>query len=313
MMRALQYLQPQAPLGVVEVENPVPGTDEVLVEMAYAGLNSMDAQLWLGVGGLRPPTPHVPGVEGSGWVDGRPVLVFGSGTGVRRWGVAAERAVVAKSAIFPVPRDLPLECAAVCGAAGATAMRLFELAEVKAGDCVLVYASAGGIGAMLVSLLANAGVRALGQIRDPGKAEVVRRAGGVPIVAGNPADLTDALGEIVPSVIVDPLGGAWTSVAVERVAVGGRIVSFGALAGPTTIDTLKFYRKCITLRGYSGLEEPEAHARCVASAMEAAADGRMLIAPLLRRYTLDNAIDAFEALRAGARGKIIVDLRSRPD
>jgi NADPH:quinone reductase len=309
-MRGLRYLEPKGPWNVAEFDDPIAGNGEVVVDMAFAGLNPIDALLWQGVGGLRPPTmPHVPGVEGAGWLNGKPVMVFGHGLGVQRWGAAAERAVVAGAAIFPVPAGLDLASAAVCGATGATAMRLFELSAARAGDCVLVYAAGGNVGSMLGSLLAAAGVQVLGQVRDPSKAKVVMRAGGQPVIAREPAEVSAALRGSIPTVVADPLGGAWTNAAIETIAAGGLILSFGALAEPVALDTLRFYRKGLTLRGYSGLQEPEAHARCIGLAMQAAAEGRMLIAPLLRAFPLARAVEAFEALRASEPGKIVIELR----
>jgi NADPH:quinone reductase-like Zn-dependent oxidoreductase len=79
----------------------------------------------------------------------------------------------------------------------------------------------------------------------------------------------------------------------------GRIVKFGALAGPMTLDTLTFYRKGLSMRGYSGLAEPHEHARCVAEALSTVAQKRLLVEPLLREYPLADAGDAFASLVAG--------------
>jgi NADPH2:quinone reductase len=233
---------------------------------------------------------------------------FGHGLGVKRWGTAADRVSVAPDAIFAVPQGLDLASAAVCGASGGTAMRIFELAQANAGECVMVYGAGGNVGFMLTSLLSQAGVHVLGQVRDPAKAGMVERAGGEPLVASDASEIVRQLGGVNPVAIADPLGGAWTQAAVDAAAVGGRILNYGALAGPMTLDTRAFYRKGLILRGYSGLSEPEAHARCVGLALQAAADNRIEVQAILRTFRLARGAEAFEALRSGATGKVVVAL-----
>jgi NADPH:quinone reductase-like Zn-dependent oxidoreductase len=79
-----------------------------------------------------------------------------------------------------------------------------------------------------------------------------------------------------------------------------------------TLDTLSFYRKGLSIRGYSGLAEPQAHARCVGEALNAVAEGRLHVEPLLRRYLFSEAGDAFAALAAGEAGRIVIALPGAP-
>lgn len=308
MMQALHFSEVGGACVAGEVEAQAAAEGDVVVDMAYAALNAIDAQIWRGLGGLAPPLPHVPGVEGAGWLDGKPVMIFGHGLGVTRAGTAAERVSVNPAALYPVHDGVDLAAAAVCGATGATAMRLFELVEASPGDLVVLYGAGGSIGTMLTSLLHSAGVDVIGQIRDPARAAAVEAAGAVPLVAADGDALVVQLAGRTPVAVVDPLGGAWTQAAVDILPPGGRIVTFGALAGPMTLDTLTFYRKGLTLRGYSGLSEPAAHARCVGEALAALADKRLLVEPLLRKYSLERAGDAFASLVAGEPGRILVEL-----
>jgi NADPH2:quinone reductase len=112
MMRALRYTEIGGACGV----------GEIVVDMAYAALNAIDAQIWRGVGGLSPSLPHVLGIEGSGWLDGKPVMIFGQGAVVVRHGAAAEQAVFSHATLYLVPEGVDPAAAAVCGATGATAV-----------------------------------------------------------------------------------------------------------------------------------------------------------------------------------------------
>jgi NADPH:quinone reductase-like Zn-dependent oxidoreductase len=171
--------------------------------------------------------------------------------------------------------------------------------DAKAGDLVVVYGVAVSIGTMLISLLRNSGVNVLGQVRDAGKAAAVEAAGARVLVACDETELLRQVAGEAPVAAVDPLGGTWTQAAVELLPARGRIVKFGALAGPMTLDTLTFYRKGLSMRGYSGLAEPHEHARCVAEALSTVAQKRLLVEPLLREYPLADAGDAFASLVAG--------------
>lgn len=307
-MQALKYAEVGGPCEIGGIQLRLPAEDEVVVDVVYAALNSIDAQLWRGVGALVPSMPHVPGIEGAGWLDGRPVMLFGHGLGVGRQGTAAEQVAVPRKAIFPVDEGVDLAAAAVCGATGATAVRLFELVDAQAADLVVVYAAAGSIGTMLISLLRSAGVEVIGQVRDSAKASAVEAMGAQPLVAKEGTALVRQIAGRTPTAVVDPLGGAWAQAAVDMLPAGGRIVTFGALAGPMTLDTLSFYRKGLSIRGYSGLAEPEAHARCVGEALNAVAEGRLEVEPLLRRYPFSEAAAAFSALVAGETGRIVIAL-----
>lgn len=311
MSRALYYSEIGGPRSLGGIDAVSATDSEAVVDIAYAGLNSIDGQISKGVGGLKPCSPHhIPGVEGSGWVDGKPVMVFGAGVGVIRSGTAAERITVPKAALFDVPEGLDLAHAAVCGAAGATAMRLSQLAEVSAEDIVVIHAAAGSVGFMLTSLLAGSGVRVVGQVRDQSKSKMVALAGGEAVVASNSEELSAKLADlkIEPAACVDVLGGSWTQASADVLRVGGRILTYGALAGPMTLNTLPFYRKGLTLRGYSGLSDPKSHADCVRLALQAAADKTMMVEPVIHKYPFAKGEEAFDAVLSGMPGKVLLDI-----
>src|ERR1700721_2440987 len=92
-----------APLRIENVEIPRPGPDEVLVEMAFAGVNPVDRYGATGVAAKDGPVPRTLGTEGSGPVDGKPVLVHGAGVGSLRDGLWASVAVVPSRAVTDVP------------------------------------------------------------------------------------------------------------------------------------------------------------------------------------------------------------------
>src|SRR5579875_1351466 len=91
------------PLEVEEVALAEPADGEVVVEMAFAGVNPVDRYQAEGRVAPHAPLPRTLGSEGAGTVDGRPVMVTGYGLGSTRAGVWATAAVVPEEALIPVP------------------------------------------------------------------------------------------------------------------------------------------------------------------------------------------------------------------
>jgi NADPH:quinone reductase len=307
-MRAAFYSEIGGPIVVADVAEPRPQPEEVLVDMAYAALNPLDMTVWQGRTPMQPAMPHSPGIEGSGTIDGRPVLLFGQGLGIVRSGTLAQRIAVPQEAVLPVPQGLDLKQAAICGAAIATAIRVAELASVEAGDLVLVLGGSGYVARAVISILSENGARVIGQTRSGDKAYLIRHAGGEPIIAATPDELRERLADARPKVIIDSLGGDWIAASSAAAAIRGRIVNYATQAGVvSTVDLLLYYRKCLTLRGYSGLGEPTEHRRCIMAAMDLLANGRLKVAePTV--LELNDASRGFRMLAEGSTEKLVIAL-----
>ncbi len=85
-VRAARLIEHGKPLEVQQVELPTPADDEVLVELAYAGVNPVDGYNAAGKVNPDGPLPRTLGGEAAGHLDGVPVVVSGRGLGaVARW------------------------------------------------------------------------------------------------------------------------------------------------------------------------------------------------------------------------------------
>src|SRR4051794_33465844 len=163
--RAARLHTPGKPLVVEEVDVPAPAEGDVVVDMAFGGVNPVDRYMAEGRVAPDAPLPRTLGMEGAGWVagDGRPVLVQGAGLATKRDGAWAERIVVPAAALTDVPDGVDLAEAAAMGVAGVTAWRTAtELARVTGDDRVLVLGASGGVGSILVSLCRSLGARVWG-------------------------------------------------------------------------------------------------------------------------------------------------------
>ena len=301
------------PLVVEEVEVRAPGDDEVVVEMAFGGVNPVDRYTAEGRVAPDGPLPRTLGMEGAGRRadDGRPVLIQGGGLGTTRDGAWAERVVAPAAAVTDIPDGVDLAEAAAMGVAGVTAWRTAtEQARVTASDRVLVLGASGGVGSMLVFLCRSLGARVWGQTGNPDKAAFITGQGAEEVVTAGAGELAAAVEPLAPTVVFDALGDGFSGAAIEALAPFGRLVSFGVSAGPMAeVNMQRLYRKALTVYGYGGLIEPiERMAAGKAAALAALADGQLKVA-VADVLPLGQVNDAFTALVDRAvSGKIVLDL-----
>ena len=204
------YGEPEV-LRLEEAERPAPAAGEVLVQVAATSFNPVDAGIRAGYLQQVFPIalPHVPGVDLAG-------RVAALGAGVTRWqvgdavigflsmvrdGAAAEFVTVPAEDLAPAPASIPLAHAAALPAAGQTAWQaLFEHAELKAGDRILINGAGGGVGGYAVQLAKRAGAYTIATA-GPRSADAVRAQGADQIVDYTATSVTAAVTEPVDAVL----------------------------------------------------------------------------------------------------------------
>jgi NADPH2:quinone reductase len=126
------------------------------------------------------------------------------------------------------PASLDFEHAAAMPLSGLTAYQmLFFAAGLTAGETVLVYAAAGGVGGFAVQLAVDAGAEAIGVASERNR-EYVLGLGASEVIDYTAGDVVDAVRAFVPAgvdVVVDTVGGDSLTRAVDAVRDEGRIVS----------------------------------------------------------------------------------------
>ena len=310
-VRAARLVAHGQPLEVQEVDLAPPAAGEVVVDMAYGGVNPVDRYGALGRVAPDGPVPRTLGTEGAGIVDGRPVMVRGHGLGTGRDGLWATQVVAPEGALIDVPDGIDLRVAAAMGIAGVTAWRcVTEKAQVVPEDRVLVLGASGGVGSAIVSVAASIGATVWGQTASHDKAAWVKERGAGQVVVTDADGLVAAAGDLRPTVVFDPLGGGFFGAAVELLAARGRLVPFGTSAGTTgEVPLQQLYRKALTVSAYAGLlERDDVLARHITDALGAVRDGRMEVV-IDRVLPLEGINEAFDLIAGrGVRGKLLVDL-----
>lgn len=293
-MRAVQATRPGGPevLAVVDLPDPVPEPEQVVVEVAAAGVNFIDT--YRRSGRYTTPFPHVVGAEGAGTV----VAVGDDVEGVRvgdvvGWvagseGSYVERARVLAEQVVPVPDGVPAEIAAALLLQGITAHYLVRSTfVVRPGHDVLVHAGAGGVGLLLTQLAVAAGARVITTVSTDAKEALSRAAGAADVVR---YDRMADLGRELPAVVRDLTGGHGVHVVYDGV---GAATFDGSLASLRRRGTL------VLFGGASGPVPPF-------DPMRLEAEGSLyLTRPTLRHYTADRdellwrARELFDAVLAG--------------
>lgn len=297
------------PLHTEQVDLPEPAPGEVVVDIAYAGVNPVDMYGAEGTVAADAPLPRTLGSEGAGTVEGRRVMVRGHGLGTARDGVWAAAAVVPRAALIDVPEGVDLEAAAAMGVAGVTAWRIVtELAQVKPDDTVLVLGATGGVGSVVVSVAHAIGATVAGQTGDADSAGWIKERGAGHVVVADAAGLAEAVARLRPTVVFDGLGGGFTGAAIEALEPHGRLVLFGTSAGPEgQVPLRSLYRKGISVLGYAGLlASDEVIGAATRDALEALAAGKLTM-PIGKTMPLTQVNEAFDLIRRReVRGKIVL-------
>lgn len=310
-VRAARLIEHGKPLELQEIELPTPADGEVLVELAYAGVNPVDGYNASGRVAADGPLPRTLGAEAVGHVDGAPVVVAGGGLGSVRDGVFAEAAVVPRDCVVGVPDGVALHDAAAVGIVGLTAYQVVEIAEIGPQDRVLVLAGSGAVGLAAISYAASKGAQVYGQTGNEAKADAIMATGATRAIVTDAAGLTAAAETFEPTVVLDSLAGEFTAAALAALMPRGRLVLFGGSAGPEgTIQLLQLYRKQQRILTYGGLIATTPERReGIAGALAAIAEGKMRIHIGAER-SLDEVNEAF-ALVTGRKvtGKVILKLR----
>ncbi|MFW5924684.1 MAG: NAD(P)H-quinone oxidoreductase [Myxococcota bacterium] len=246
-------------LGDLQVRDP--GPDEVLVEVAAAGLNRADILQRRGFYPAPPGVPEdVPGLEYAGTVRAVGTAVGAVAPGDRVMGIAgggamATHLVAHEREVLPVPDGMALVDAAAVPEVFLTAYdALFLQGGLGLGQAVLIHAAASGVGTAALQLARAAGVGTVGTSRTADKLERVRELGldhGVVVEEGQFASaVRERMGGRAPDVVLDLVGGAYLGENIKVVAPRGRIVVVGLLGGAKgTLPLARLLAKRIHLVG----------------------------------------------------------------
>jgi putative PIG3 family NAD(P)H quinone oxidoreductase len=245
-------------LEVQDVPAPQPGPDEILVRVRGTALNRADLLQRAGGYAAPPGVPqNISGLEFAG-------EVAESGTNARRWskgdrvmgiiggGAHAEFVAAHQNAVAAVPANLELTDAGAIPEVFMTAHDALRQAGFKAGDNVLIHAVGSGVGLAATQLVKALGGRAFGTSRTPDKIERAKEFG---LEAGTAlADLLAFAKDVTSGrgfdVVLDLNGGPYFAASLEAMALKGRLILIGGVAGgKTNVDLYQILGKRLHVIG----------------------------------------------------------------
>jgi NADPH2:quinone reductase len=203
-------------LSLIEVPLSAPGPGEVQIEVRAAGANPVDYKSY-GATSDRDPSklPMRLGYEASGVVlavgddahgPARPVRVGDAVIAYPAPGAYATEVVTKAANVLPKPTELSFEQAGGLLLTGITAYQTLHVANVVAGETVLVHGAAGGVGSMVVQLAVAAGAHVIGTASEPSHA-YLRELGAGPVSYGS--GLAERIRPLAPhgvDVAIDTVG-----------------------------------------------------------------------------------------------------------
>jgi NADPH2:quinone reductase len=233
-------------VSIEEVADPVPGDDQIVVDVKACGINFTDLLSLDGKYQNNPPPPFTPGKDAAGIVAAVGANVTGHQVGDRViahviHGAMAEKAVCPAALAFPLPDGVEFDAAAAMGLAYLTGyIALTRRGAMQPGEVVMINGASGGVGLASVSLAKALGASVvLAGLTTPSKGDAVKAAGADAIIDLTVDDLkdnlraqvTEATGGRRIDLAFDLVGGDVFDATLRAIANEGRVVVSGFTSG----------------------------------------------------------------------------------
>ena len=304
-------------LRLEEVPAPRPGRGEVLVRMHAIGVNPVETYIRAGTYARLPALPCTPGNDGAGVVEqvGADVNEFKPGdrvyTAGSLSGTYAEFALCKAGQVHPLPANASFAQGAAMGTPYPTAYRgLFQRADARPGETVLVHGASGGVGTAAVQLARARGLRVFGTAGSDEGRKLAREQGAHEMFDHRAPDyfeqIMKATGGRGVDVIVELLANVNLGKDLTILAKGGRVAIIGS-RGRVEINPRDAMQRDVDLRGMVLPNTPPADLARIHAALVAGLENGTLRPVIGKEFPLAEAAQAHHAVMApGAVGKIVL-------
>jgi NADPH:quinone reductase-like Zn-dependent oxidoreductase len=289
-------------LQVVDVERPIPGPGQVLVNVKAAGINPGEASIRKGLLADRWPATF-PSGQGSDLAG----VVAAIGGGVEGFAVGdevigftnkrasqAEFVVVEASDLTHRPHNVSWEVAGSLFVAGTTAYAAMRAVALQRGDILMVSGAAGGVGSIVVQLAVKEGVKVVG-LASPAHHQWLSDHGVIPIAYGEGVEerIRAATDDHLDACI-DTFGADYVELALK---LGVR---------PERIDTIINY-EAVAKYGVKAEGNAQGASAVVLAELAQFVDQGALEIPIARVYPLAAVREAYRELeQRHTHGKIVL-------
>ncbi|CAG9224022.1 Alcohol dehydrogenase [Paraburkholderia tropica] len=321
-MKAIQFSTFGTPdvLEFVDLPTPQPAAGQALVQVKSASVNPSDVKNVSGHFDHTVP-PRVPGRDFSGVVVAGPdewigAEVWGTGgdIGFTRDGTHAEFIEIPVAALAKKPASLTHAQAASIGVNFVVGwLGTVDYAQLAAGETIAVIGVSGGVGGAVTQIAKARGARVIGIGReapdvDSPAARLIDAF--VPMDADTAQRVRELTGGAGADVVYDAVGGVAFELALSLVKRRGRVVEISATGKRRVeFDLIDFYHNETQLLGADSAKLGVADAAPIMRALAEAFDAGRFAAPVVAaHYPLARAKDAYAAVAAGTRGRVVIDM-----
>jgi putative PIG3 family NAD(P)H quinone oxidoreductase len=320
-MRAIEISKPGGPDVLTPTTRPVPqaGYGQVVIRLAFAGVNRPDALQRAGAYDPPKGASDLPGLEGAG-------EITAVGPGVTQWQVGdlvcallpgggyAEYVATSAAHCLPIPAGLDLKQAACLPETYFTVWtNVFMRGGLTAGERFLVHGGSSGIGTTAIQLANAFGARVFATAGSDAKCQACLDLGAETAINYRESDFSDILrAEGGANLILDMVGGDYLPRNVRALADDGRLVQIAFLQGPKVeLNFAQVMMRRLTITGSTLRPQSDAAKGKIAAALQAKvwpllASGR--VAPVMdSEFALKDAAQAHARMESsGHIGKIVL-------
>lgn len=323
-MQVIEITEAGGPEVLKLAERPVPKprAGEVLIRIAFAGVNRPDALQRAGLYAPPPTASDLPGLEASG-------EVVALGAGVTEWHIGdqvcallpgggyAEYATTPAAHCLPVPKGMGLkEAACLCETYFTVWSNVFQRGGLKAGERILIHGGSSGIGTTAIQLAREFGARVFATVGTQAKAAACAKLGAERVIVYKDEDFVEVLrAEGGADVILDMVGGLYIPRNLRALADEGRLVQIAFLNGPKVeVNFAQVMMRRLTITGSTLRPQSDLAKSRIADSL------RQHVWPLLEaqkiapvmdsEFKLAKANKAHERMESGEHiGKIVLQVR----
>jgi NADPH2:quinone reductase len=323
-MIAIEISRAGGPEVLTPVERPMPepGSGEVLIRVAAAGVNRPDVMQRRGVYPPPPGASDIPGLEVAGSVEH-------VGAGVTEWrggdrvcalvtgGGYAEYCVAPAAQCLPLPDGLdPVQAAAIPETFFTVWTNVFDRGALQAGEAALFHGGSSGIGTTAIQLAAARGARVFATAGSDEKCRACEGLGATRAINYRSEDFVVALKDLTGGrgvdLILDIIGADYLDRNLRALAVDGRLVQIGLMGGSeATLDLRRVLGSRLTITGSTlrprSVEEKGAIAAALHREVWPLLESGRVKPIVYRTFPLTQASDAHRLMESSEHvGKIVL-------
>ena len=319
-IRAHSFGGPEV-LQLDEVDDPVAGVDQVVVDIKAAGVNPADTYMLGGAYAIVPSLPYIPGGDASGVVSsvGKNVdnlhpgdrVFVGTCLGFEMTGCYAEKVVRPASDVVKLPDNVSFTAGAALGIPYVTAhYGLFARGNAVAGETVFIHGASGSVGTAAIQLAKRAGLKVIGSGGTDKGRQLILDEGADHAVDHTSDSYLETVRELNggegPALILEMLANVNLAADLELLKKYGRVIVIGN-RGEITINPRLTMMKDLDIRGlalFNGTRQQMND--IVADLLAGLSDGSLR--PVVGREMplADAAKSHTDVLAPGAFGKIVL-------